>query len=249
MVAQILFSAATFPLIQIDPSVSSVILLLSHSCEMDKGKLGKGKREMKINAAVVAASATLVGVASADTVLLDIPSGTGTDIVWSSGAGATSMFFDIAAENFNFYETGYGSPGVVYAWDEAAVDDENPWGTNATGVIDLVAVDPASKVLSALEFQISGYESYTSESIVRVYAGDSLVFSEAFSLAGNSEIEMISVTFAESSSVRIELDNTSPWAWTGLDNIAVSSAAVPAPGALALLGVAGLVGGRRRRTA
>ena len=204
---------------------------------------------MKINAAVVAASAALVGVASADTVLLDIPSGTGTDIVWASGGGATSMFFDIASENFNFYETGYGSPGVVYAWDEAAVDDENPWGMNATGAVDLIAVDPASKVLSALEFQISGYENYTSESIVRVYADDSLVFSGAFSLAGNSEIEIVSLTFDESSSVRIELDNTSPWAWTGLDNIAVSSATVPAPGAIALLGLTGIVGGRRRRTA
>ncbi|MAB72153.1 MAG: hypothetical protein CMJ54_06565 [Planctomycetaceae bacterium] len=159
------------------------------------------------------------------------------------------MFFDIASENFNFYETGYGSPGVVYAWDEDAVDDENPWGMNATGAIDLVAVDPASKVFSALEFEISGYENYTSESIVRVYADESLVFSGEFSLAGNSEIEMVSLTFEESSSIRIELDNTSPWAWTGLDNIAVSSAAVPAPGAIALLGLAGIVGGRRRRTA
>lgn len=204
---------------------------------------------MKIDAAVVAASATLVGVASADTVLLDIPSGSGTDIVWTSGGGATSMFFDIAAENFNFYETGYGSPGVVYAWDEAAVDDENPWGTNATGVLDLVAIDPASKVLSALAFQISGYENYASESIVRVYADESLVFTGEFNLAGNSEVETISVAFGESTSVRIELDNTSPWAWTGLDNITVSSASVPAPGALALLGIAGIVGGRRRRSA
>jgi MYXO-CTERM domain-containing protein len=204
---------------------------------------------MKIKVAVVAASATLVGVASAEIVLLDIPSGTGTDIVWASGGGASSMFFDITSENFNFYETGYGSPGVVYAWDEAAVDDDNPWGTNATGVISLFANDPASKVISTLDFQISGYETYASESIVRVYADESLVFTGAFNLAGNSEVETISVAFGESSSVRIELDNTSPWAWTGLDNIAVSSASVPAPGALALLGLAGIVGGRRRRSA
>jgi MYXO-CTERM domain-containing protein len=32
-----------------------------------------------------------------------------------------------------------------------------------------------------------------------------------------------------------------------IDNIVVSGTAIPAPGALALLGVAGLIGARRRR--
>lgn len=204
---------------------------------------------MELKTAVVALAASLAGVASADTILLDIPAGTGTDIVWSSGGGANEMFFDIESENLNFYESGYGTPGVVYAWDEGAVDDENPWGVNATGVIDLVAADPDAKLISAIAFQISGYEAYASESIVRVYADDELVFNSDFSLDGNSEVETISISLGQVAGVRIELDNTSPWAWTGLDNISVSSATVPAPGALALLGLAGIVGGRRRRSA
>lgn len=41
--AQVLFAAAAFPLIQIDPSVSSVIFFMFHSCGTDKGNREKGK--------------------------------------------------------------------------------------------------------------------------------------------------------------------------------------------------------------
>ena len=129
------------------------------------------------------------------------------------------------------------------------MDEDHPYGTNATGILDLITIDPSSRMISAVEFNISGYLTNESNSIVRVYADDELVFEDDFSLAGADEIALISSDFGAASSVRIELDNTSQWAWTGLDNILVTSMTVPAPGALALLGVAGIVGKRRRRTA
>jgi len=193
----------------------------------------------------VAVAASLCSAASADTFLLDIPDGVGTDITWSSESGAVGSFFDISAEHLNFYATGYGTPGVVFAWDYAS----QPGGVDAVGSLELSVFDPSEMLLSGVAFDISGYLDRESNSAVRVYADDSVVFEADFSLAGASEVATVAVEFGASSSVRIELENTSPWAWTGLDNIAVSGAAVPAPGALALLGVAGIVGGRRRRTA
>lgn len=187
----------------------------------------------------VALAMPLAGTARAELVLLDIPSGVGTNIVWSSQTGAAQSFFDIESQNFNFYETGYGTPGIVYGWD---------YGTdvNATGVLELAAVDPGSTVFYSLEFQISGYLDYLSESLVRVFADDQEVYSEAFSLDGSSDVRTIQLDVMSSSNLRIELDN-SGWAWTGLDNIGVTSMTVPAPGVLALLGIAGVARNRRRR--
>jgi MYXO-CTERM domain-containing protein len=57
-------------------------------------------------------------------------------------------------------------------------------------------------------------------------------------------------TAAEKASVIFRFVNTSTVAAGGtnrIDNILVTGNAIPAPGALALLGVAGLVGARRRR--
>ncbi len=189
--------------------------------------------------AVVAITVPLAGTAMAELVLLDIPTGDGTNIVWSSQIGATQSFFDIESQNFNFYESGYGTPGIVFAWDYEA-------GVNATGVLELAAVEPSSTVFNTLEFQISGYLDRLSESLVRVFADDQEVFSEAFSLFGSSDIRTIQLDVMSASNLRIELDN-SGWAWTGLDNIGVTSMNVPAPGALALLGLAGVAGNRRRR--
>ena len=157
------------------------------------------------------------------------------------------MFFDIASSNFNFYGSDYGTDGVVYAWNKDAVDEDNPWGSNETGSVEFSAIDPSAMLFSSLEFQISGYLSYQSNSAVRVFADGALIFSEEFSLAGNSQVETISLAIDLASTLRIELDNTDDWAWTGLDNIEINGANVPAPGALALLGIAGVAGSRRRR--
>ena len=187
----------------------------------------------------IALTMPLTGTAMADVVLLDIPSGDGTSIVWSSQAGAAESFFDIESQNFNFYETGYGTPGIVYAWDSVA-------GVNATGMVELSSIDPEAEAFSNLQFQISGYLDRLSESLVRVFADEEEIYSEAFSLDGSFDIRTIQLDVAYASHLRIELDNTSAWAWTGLDNIEISSMSVPAPGALALLGLAGIAGRRRR---
>ena len=204
---------------------------------------------MNFRLVAVAIAASLPGAVMADTVLLDIPDGNGTDIVWTSGSGAKSSFFDISSQNFNFYEPDYGTPGIVYAWDHDSVDEEHPFGTNSTGVLALIANSPSEFRIGSVAFDISGYLTYSSASTVTVWADDVLAYQGDFELAGNSEINSIFVELSGASNVRIELDNTSPWAWTGLDNILVTSMAVPAPGAFALLGVAGIVGKRRRRTA
>ena len=205
---------------------------------------------MNFRLVAVAIAASLPGAVMADTILLDIPDGDGTDIVWTSGGGAKASFFDISSQNLNFYEPDYGTPGIVFAWDYENVDEEHPFGTNSLGTLDLTSADPSQFLIGSVSFDISGYLSNASASTITVWADDDLVFQGDYVLAGNSEIESVLVNFTDGASVvRIGLQNTSPWAWTGLDNILVTSMTVPAPGALALLGVAGIVGKRRRRTA
>ena len=198
-------------------------------------------------AAVAIAASLPVGV-FADSILLDIPAGDGQDIVWISGGGAKSSFFDISSQNLNFYEADYGTPGVVYAWDYDSVDDENPFGTNSTGTLSLIASNPSQFRIGSVAFDISGYLTYASASTVTVWADDVLAYQGDFVLAGNSEINSIFVELSGASEVRIDLENTSPWAWTGLDNILVTSSIVPAPGALAAFAVFGLARRRRRNS-
>jgi MYXO-CTERM domain-containing protein len=202
------------------------------------GKFGKGKTKMNARLLAVAIAASLSSAVVADTILLDIPDGIESDIIWTSGGGAKSPFFEISSQNLNFWDSGYGTPGVVYAWDI-------PNLTNATGILDLTAIDPSTRMLSSVTFDLSGYLTEESNSMVRVYADNEMIFEDDFSFAGADGLETISLNFTAASNVRIELDNTSPWAWTGLDNILVTSMAVPAPGALAAFAVVGL--GRRRR--
>ncbi|MCP4068465.1 MAG: PEP-CTERM sorting domain-containing protein [Phycisphaeraceae bacterium] len=70
-----------------------------------------------------------------------------------------------------------------------------------------------------------------------------------FYFDGNQGSERLNLETNYASEIQIEVENIGVWASVGLDNIAISTMTVPAPGALALLGVAGIVGGRRRRTA
>ena len=81
---------------------------------------------MNLRFAAVAIAASLPVGVFADSILLDIPDGDGTDIVWTSGSGAKSSFFDISSQNFNFYEPDYGTPGIVYAWDHDSVTKSIP---------------------------------------------------------------------------------------------------------------------------
>jgi MYXO-CTERM domain-containing protein len=97
---------------------------------------------------------------------------------------------------------------------------------------------------------LSGWGDYAeSAAWIRVSVDGEPVYEQDFYFDGNQGSERLILESAYASQIQIAVENIGIWASVGLDNIAISTMAVPAPGAIALLGVAGIAGGRRRRTA
>lgn len=192
-----------------------------------------------IRAVPVLAVACLAAAASAETsTLLDIPSGSGSDIQWSSSAGLEGIPFTIESENVSFRGGNHATYGVVRAWD---VENDS----DATAKIDLTAAEGFA--FTSISFDLSGFKTYASTARFKIYTDSGLWIDKTWSFNGNSTlIHKDWVLPEESSSIRIRLINLSGTPYNGLDNIGLGT--VPAPGALGLLGVSGLVGrGRRRR--
>ena len=194
--------------------------------------------------AVVSFSAT----AFADTTLLDIPSGYQHDITWQTetggsgfASGSSDLPFSISSEFIAFSEDNWATPGNVYAWDWETY-------TNQVGTIFFDADEES--LISLQAFDLSGFGDYSeSAAWIRVFADEELIFEGDYYFDGNQGVDRVELDFGFASSYQVQIENIGVWASVGIDNIAVSSIAVPAPGVLALLGVAGLVGNRRRRTA
>jgi hypothetical protein len=185
------------------------------------------------------AAAVLAASASAETsrFLLDIPSGTGTNIDWSSTAGLEAMPFSIDSEFMNFRLGGFATEGAVRAWD---FDSD----TNTRGKIFLTATEGYS--FTSISFDLSGFKTYESEARFKVKLNGELWKDKTWSFSGNTDLIHKDWEFdAPVTSIEIVLQNLNDDAFTGLDNINIGT--VPAPGAVALLGLAGLVGNRRRR--
>ena len=193
---------------------------------------------MNVNISFIAVAA-ISGAAAAEEVLLDIPDGNQHDIVWSSQSGVVDFGFDISSEHIAFSQDNWATPGNVYAWD---------WETY-TNQIGTITFDAHVDTLISLDgFDLSGFGSYAeSAAWIRVHRDGELVFEDDFFFDGNLGTADLSFDFGSGSQFMIEIENIGPWASVGVDNIEMSSMTVPAPGALALLGIAGVAGSRRRR--
>lgn len=184
-------------------------------------------------AALAAASTATAEVSH----LLDIPTGSGTNIEWSSSAGLEAMPFSIESENMNFRLGGFATEGVVRAWD---FDTD----TNVRGKIFLTAAEGVE--FTSIAFDLSGFKEYASEARFKVKLNGELWKDKIWSFDGNTDLIQKDWSLGEGvTSIEIVLQNLNDNAFTGLDNINIGT--VPAPGAIALLGVAGVVGTRRRR--
>ncbi|MHC4794599.1 MAG: PEP-CTERM sorting domain-containing protein [Planctomycetota bacterium] len=182
--------------------------------------------------------------AIADITTLDIPSGYQHDITWMSGDGQEGIApinFDISSEFIAFSEDNWATPGNVYAWD---------WDTYTSQIGLITFTADEGHLVSLDSLDLSGWGDYAeSAAWIRVSVDGEPVYDQDFYFDGNQGSERLILESAYASQIQIAVENIGIWASVGLDNIAISTMAVPAPGALALLGVAGIAGGRRRRTA
>ncbi|MCP4833192.1 MAG: PEP-CTERM sorting domain-containing protein [Phycisphaera sp.] len=179
-------------------------------------------------------AAAVAAAASAETVTLDFAS----DEDWGGFNGQ----YDVSAENLHWWGDGYATEGVLFGWDHAS---ENPGP--AIGSLAIFAA--AGFEVGGVSFDLSGYREVAASATYDFLVDGVSVASGDLDFEGDSSLFEIDLDPVMGSSVEIVLDNYYRPSYVGLDNVTFSINAVPAPGALALLGVAGIVGGRRRRTA
>ena len=102
---------------------------------------------------------------------------------------------------------------------------------------------------NSLDFDISGFKDYDSAARMKVYLGDEKIFDETWDFSGNSTLiheDLVwDIDAYDTSLIKIRLFNVSGDPYNGLDNLNIGT--VPAPGALALLGLAAGMTSRRRR--
>lgn len=189
---------------------------------------------------LLSAAVAVVGLgssaASANMTLLDIPSGSGESIDWSSQAGLSDMPFSIASQDMSFKLLNFATLGNIRAWDS----DED---VDRRGKVWFTANESTS--LTSLSFDISGLSDYDATAWVKIYLDGQLYQDYTWNFSGNDTLIHVDLEFeAPVSEIRLTMKNMTGRAHTGIDNIEVGT--VPAPGALALLGLAGLTGRRRR---
>lgn len=186
-------------------------------------------------AACAAAAIAATSTAEVST-LLDIPSGSGTDIDWMSSDGLAPPFA-ISSEYMNFRLGGFATEGAVRAWDFE--NDEN-----VRGKIFFTADEGFE--FTAFSFDLSGFKEYDSEARFKLKLNGELWKDKTWSFEGNETLIHKDWILPEGvTSLEIVLENLEGNAWHGLDNMEITT--VPAPGALALAGLAGLVAAGRRR--
>ena len=194
--------------------------------------------DMKKAAAIASCSAVAISTfANAESVMLDIPTGENntTNFEWSS-APSLMNGFDISSEHMNFQDLGHwATPGNLFAYDYAT-------SSRAVGRITITGHD--SDHVDLMGLNLSGYGSVDTSAILRVFADGELLFENLFEMAGKSDLRDVRFEGITGSRIDIELENVL-LVGVGMDNIEIG--VVPAPGAIALLGLAGVAGSRRRR--
>ena len=196
---------------------------------------------MKLLSVTVAslAGACVSSAVLADTVMFDIPSGYHNDVDWTSYQNAKQDSILVDSEHIAFKENGFAFEGAVRAWDHAS-------GSNEKGKIFFDAAE--GWLMTGLAFDISGFKEFESTVRLKVVIDGTVFKDKTWSFSGNDDFMSKDWDFGSGvSNVKVVIENLNGSPYIGLDNIAFST--VPAPGALALLGVAGIAGGRRRRSA
>jgi MYXO-CTERM domain-containing protein len=170
----------------------------------------------------------LTGVHASASTVWSSPTGNGSTNSFSSNNWAIGDYYQVS-----FATTGYQDLSV--SWDQARS------GTGPATFKFQVSINNGSftDVVASYTVGVSGSTT----------AWNSTTYQSSFTTT-----QALAVGANDAANVRIRFTatvaptGTSPTGGTGrVDNIVVSGTAVPAPGAIALLGVAGLVGSRRRR--
>lgn len=173
--------------------------------------------------------------------MLDFPEGEQNSnvFVWSSSPGLMSGF-EASSEYFNFQDLGHwATPGNIFAYD---------FGSDSSQVGRIVLDADDDRTIELLTLDVSGWSNASATSELRVFVDGEMAYQEVFAMSGQVDFANLDFEGISGGVIEIELENLVN-VGVGLDNILVSTTAVPAPGAIALLGLAGIVGGRRRRTA
>lgn len=184
---------------------------------------------------LVGLSTSMVSTVSAETVVLDFADGN------ASGLAGDDRF-EVHTWGLNWFESGFGTDGALYAWNENG---------QSVGVLDVIAAE--GYTVSGLTFDLSGYGDVDAAARFGYYVdqGDGWDWVEIpledrdFSFEGNSSLFTISLPELDGNGFKIVLDNYLTPTGVAMDNVSFNI--VPAPGALALLGLAGVAGNRRRR--
>lgn len=196
-------------------------------------------RTKEICVAAVPAIALSLAVGAAHgggNVLLDVPDGVHgtTNFTWSSAQPVDSWDFEPSSENIYFHGSpDWGSPGVLFIK-----------GNGASGAINFTAEAGSSISLSSFDF--TGWLSAAASLDFDFLVDDQLVYSDRLQVAGAVDLTTLDLSQFSGSEIRLEFSNVGT-SRVGLDNFVIESTPVPAPGALALLGLAGVAGSRRRR--
>lgn len=184
-----------------------------------------------------AASCLVAASAVADTVVLDFDSG--------DFFGAPDARFSVDPLRLDWTDGAdeFATNGVLFAISN---------GPGANGVLYVESTGP--DLLELVSLQLGGRASTPAEASVgyHVWQNESWNFVEqnSFEFSGSDDLFSYEVNNSiVAKKFAIVLDNFEGLGSVGLDNVAFNIVAVPAPGALALLGVAGIFGKRRRRTA
>ncbi|MFM1831715.1 MAG: hypothetical protein RLZZ461_31 [Planctomycetota bacterium] len=190
----------------------------------------------------LAAAALVVTPALAETTLLDIPSGSGSEINWSSlETGLNGVPFSVEHSGMTWRGGGHATEGVVRAWDSDA-------NAPATGLVTFRADE--GWAFDSIHFDVSGFKQYQRQARVQVWFDGDLFRDYLWNFNGNSTLIHFGTGLETPvSEITIGLTYFDGVQYAaGLDNIEIGSfSTVPAPGAMALLGLAGVVGNRRRR--
>lgn len=187
------------------------------------------------------AALSCAATASAELVTVcDISSGSASSIDWISD-GNVLVPFSIDSSGMTFRGSGHATTGVVRAWDSEA---------NAPGIGSVTFTADEGWLFDRLHFDVSGFQQYDRQADIRIFLDGELFRDYTWNFNGNDTLIHWGMDLASPvSTISIELEYYGGVQYAaGLDNIELGSfSTVPAPGALALLGLAGVSGTRRRR--
>jgi hypothetical protein len=149
--------------------------------------------------------------------------------------------FAVSTTNLHWWGAGYATEGVLFAWDHD--------GENTGPAVGRLGIDAAEGfVIEGVSFDLSGYRSIAASARFEILVDGELVQTGDYDFEGDTSHFTIALEPVSGTSFEIVFDNYFRSSYVGLDNVSFNVFnAAPAPGAMALLSLAGVVGNRRRR--